>query len=115
MPGVITRPTMRDIRSVVDRIAAEFRPERVILFGSHSGGRAREGSDVDLLVVMETRLSTVEQAAAIRRAVEIPFPADVLVRTPGQLAERLALGDSFLREIVTQGTLLYEAADQRVD
>jgi len=114
MAEVITRPTQADIRSVVERIAARFQPRKVILFGSHTGGDVTDRSDVDLLVIMETPLSHVEQAAAIRRAVEIPFPADVLVRTPVQLAERLSLGDPFLREIVTQGIVLYEAPDARV-
>jgi hypothetical protein len=33
---------------------------------------------------------------------------DVLVRTPHQLQTRIAMGDAFLREIVTHGKVLYE-------
>lgn len=108
---VIATPTLADIRQVVERIVARFRPRKVVLFGSYAGGTPSPDSDVDLLVEMETRLRSVEQAVAIRRAVDFPFPTDLLVRTPQQIAERLALGDAFWRDVVTKGIVLYEAAD----
>jgi hypothetical protein len=70
---------------------------------------------VDLLVTMETSLPNVEQAVAIRRAVDLPFAADLLVRTPQQIEDRLALGDLFIREVLTKGVVLYEAAGAGVD
>lgn len=33
---------------------------------------------------------------------------DVIIRTPRQLEERIAMGDLFLLEIATQGKVLYE-------
>jgi hypothetical protein len=39
------------IDQIVDRIAARFSPERIVLFGSHARGDAREGSDLDLMVL----------------------------------------------------------------
>jgi predicted nucleotidyltransferase len=110
MTEILTRPTRDDIQRVAQQIAARFHPRQVILFGSHAGGEPTADSDVDLLVTMETPLPNVEQAVAIRRAVDIPFPTDLLVRTPQQIEERLALGDVFIREVVTKGVVLYEAA-----
>ena len=114
MAEVRTLPTFPEIQQVVQRIVARFRPQKVILFGSYAGGKPTADSDVDLLVTMETPLRSVEQAVAIRKAVDFPFPTDLLVRTPGQIAERLALGDVFIREVVMKGVVLYEAADARV-
>ena len=37
---------------VVDRLAVEFDPEQIILFGSHAWGTPSEDSDIDLLVVV---------------------------------------------------------------
>jgi predicted nucleotidyltransferase len=105
---------MAEIQQVVQQIVERFRPQRVILFGSYAGGTPTADSDVDLLVTMETPLPNVEQAVAIRRAVDFPFPTDLLVRTPQQIAERLALGDVFLREVLTRGIVLYEAVDAGV-
>jgi predicted nucleotidyltransferase len=91
------------------QIAATFQPERIILFGSYAYGRPGADSDVDLLVVMPYARHAVYQAAAILTQVNPAFPVDVLVRTPGELAERIAQGDCFLREVVERGRELYAA------
>jgi hypothetical protein len=53
----------------------------------------------------------LDQAVRIDQAIDAPFPLDLIVRTPKNLARRLEEGDSFLREIVTRGKVLYEYAD----
>jgi predicted nucleotidyltransferase len=111
MTWLKTIATRRDITDVVAQIAERFHPQQVILFGSYAYGTPTPDSDVDLLVVMETPLRHVEQAVEIRQAVDFPFPVDVLVRTPRHLAERVALGDVFLREVLTKGVVLYAAND----
>jgi len=101
------------IRRYARAIAEAFHPEKIILFGSYAYGTPHDDSDVDILVVMPTR-SQPEQAVKIRLALRAPFPMDLLVRTPRTLQRRLADGDSFLREIVSKGKLLYEKIDTRV-
>ena len=110
-----TSVTRDEIARVVDRIVAQFSPQQVVLFGSHAYGAPTADSDVDLLVTMESPLRPVDQAVAIRTAVEFPFPVDLLVRTPGQIEERVALGDDFLKEVLERGILLYKANDAGVD
>ena len=72
----------------------------VWLFGSFAHGTPTSDSDVDLLVAMDTALRNVQQAVEIRKAVAFPFPVDLLVRTPKQIAERLVLGDGFFRHVL---------------
>ncbi len=100
------------IRDVVQQIAEKFHPKRIILFGSYARGKPRPDSDVDLLVVMETHLRETRQALLIDKSLERDlFGLDLIVRTPKDLQERIALGDSFLKEIVTLGKVLYESPD----
>jgi uncharacterized protein len=74
---------------MVRRIVREFRPERVILFGSHARGKAGPDSDVDLLVVMPVRGSKREKQLEIRKALDgIRVPVDVLVSTPEEFVRR---------------------------
>ena len=80
----------------------------MILFGSHARGDATPDSDVDLLVIMPTKKRTVQQALEIRQRVDYHFALDLLVRTPRDVRQRLALHDCFLRTIVTEGRTLYE-------
>ena len=114
MAWLNTTTTGRDIADVVAQIVERFHPQQVVLFGSHAYGTPTPDSDVDLLVVMETSLRHIEQAVEIRKAVDFPFPIDLLVRTPQHIAERIALGDVFLREVLTKGVVLYAANDTRM-
>ena len=43
------------IQAFVDEVVRQFQPERVVLFGSYAYGQPTEDSDVDLLVIMDTR------------------------------------------------------------
>ena len=104
---------MRVIRRYARQVAERFRPERIILFGSRAYGTPHEDSDVDLLVVMPARNES-DQALRIWNALDAPFPMDLIVRTPRNLAWRLEQGDWFLREITSLGKTLYDALDPRV-
>jgi len=108
--GAGRRPvSMREIRAVVRRIARLFHPEKIILFGSYAAGTPGPDSDVDLLVVMETPLSSRQQRLAISRALSPrPFPMDIVVRTPQEIQRRVTAGDFFLQEIMATGKVLYE-------
>jgi predicted nucleotidyltransferase len=86
----------------------------VILFGSHARGDATPDSDVDLLVIMPTKDRTVQKALEIRLRVPCSFALDLLVRTPRDVRERLALHDCFLQTITTEGKVLYESRNRRV-
>ena len=102
----------KQVREFVRRLAGEFSPERVILFGSHARGSASDDSDVDLLVIMPTRKRTIQQALEIRRRLACPFALDLLVKTPKEVNRRLALHDIFMTTIMTEGKTLYESSRQ---
>src|SRR5947208_16689165 len=95
------------IRRFAREVAAHFEPDRIMLFGSHAYGAPHADSDVDILVVMAAR-NELDQAAKISLTVDHNFPLDLMVRTPKNLAWRLAEGDSFLREVLDRGKVLYE-------
>ena len=104
---------LRVIRRFARQVAERFHPEKIILFGSHAYGTPHADSDVDILVVMPTR-NQIDQACRIDDAFDPPFPLDLIVRTPKNLAWRLAAGDSFLGQIMAKGKVLYEKDDGRV-
>ena len=103
------------IRAYVRRLAKEFKPKKVILFGSYAYGTPSACSDVDLLMIMPLRKRSVYQAAEIQTRLRPNFPLDLLVRSPEKVQKRLALGDCFMREIITKGRVLYETTDTRMD
>ncbi len=92
-------------------IVGEFRPERIILFGSHASGRAGEESDVDLLVVLPVTGPRYRLAARIRAALPAGVPIDVVVRSPEDAAKAASNGgDPVVAEAMRRGVVLYPAA-----
>ena len=100
--------TMRSIREFSRRIAREYHPERIVLFGSYAQGRPTEDSDVDLLIVMAFDGKSAHKSVEIRLKLRPSFPVDLLVRTPATVRERLAIGDTFMRDILDTGKVMYE-------
>jgi len=99
------------IVELAQRIGREFRPERVILFGSYAYGSPRDDSDVDLLVILAHQGSGLRKSVEILKRVRPTFGVDLLVRTPQQLHQRLAWNDQLLHEAVDRGAILYAAPD----
>ncbi len=98
------------IKRYCDAIARAFRPEKIILFGSHAYGRPHRDSDVDVLVIMpDAKRHGRRPSLTIRRKIPAGFPVDILVKEPRDIAERLREGDSLLEEIVNRGRVMYEA------
>ncbi len=98
----------RAIDDVVRQIAEKFQPEKIILFGSYAYGNPTQVSDVDLLVIMKTRLRESQQEIHILNSIDFHFGLDLLVKTPKTLKARIGLGDFFLKEIVSKGKVVYE-------
>ena len=92
------------IRAVTRQIAEKFKPQKIILFGSYARGNPRQYSDVDLLIIMEQPVKSLE----IRRYLGVMFGLDLLVYTPKRLKERVKMGDSFIKDILKEGKVLYE-------
>lgn len=98
------------IQAVVNQIAQQFQPNKVILFGSYAYGEPTEDSDVDLLVVMPANKRDTKKAIEIVRSLRPGFPMDLLVYDPAYLQHRCGMEDYFVREIVAKGRVLYDAA-----
>jgi len=104
------RPVTEELlREVTKRIVEAFDPEKIILFGSHAYGTPTPDSDVDLLIIMESDERPAKRSMRVSKVLQPrPFPMDILVRTPQEVARRLSLGDYFFIEIMKRGKVLYE-------
>ena len=101
---------MKAIRAVAQLIANQFPVEKILLFGSYAYGKPAEGSDVDYLIIMNHgKPSNRKMMFEISDSLSpLPFPMDLIVRTPRDLRERIPQGDWFLQDAYTKGRILYE-------
>ena len=99
------------VSTMVERIVGQFRPTRVLLFGSRARGTASGSSDVDLLVVMSDVPDKRRAAVEIRRALrDLPASKDIVVVTPDDIASRGHVVGTVLHAALRDGTVVYERA-----
>jgi predicted nucleotidyltransferase len=102
-------PTADKIQEMVRRIVDLFQPEKVILFGSHARGTAGPDSDVDLMVVMDTREPKREVGLRIRVALHgMGIAKDIVVVTPAEIERYRDLVGSLICPALREGRVLYE-------
>ncbi|HEX4465765.1 MAG TPA: nucleotidyltransferase domain-containing protein [Solirubrobacteraceae bacterium] len=100
-------------RALLD--AASSSPARVILFGSHARGDARDGSDLDFLVIEREVDDRAAESVRLRRALRsFGAPMDVIVvdealaqrraKVRGTMVERAARGPACRRVLSTLST-----------
>jgi len=90
------------------RVAEQFNPLSIVLFGSQALGTARRDSDVDLLVVMPFEGKGMRQAVQIRHALRPPFALDLIIRRPEEIDTRVERRDFFLQDVMDSGVVLYD-------
>lgn len=96
------------IRKMTRRIATQFHPERIILFGSHARGEGGLHSDVDLLIVMSVRGSKRNKAVEIGAALhDIRVPKDIIVTTPEEFKWRKEVVGTIEMPAAKEGKVLY--------
>ncbi len=99
----------RLIPAMAERVAHDFQPLRIILFGSHARGDADLDSDVDLLIVLPEGTDRRQAAIDIRRALAaFPVSKDIIVTTPDEIARRSDLIGPVLRLALRDGKVLYD-------
>lgn len=70
-PETPERPPVEHwIDLMVERLANQFSPQQIVLFGSHARGDAEPDSDIDLLVVMPEVEDRGSAVVEMRRALE---------------------------------------------
>jgi predicted nucleotidyltransferase len=81
--------------------------EKIILFGSLSGGKVHRSSDIDLVVVRESDQRFLDRLDELYQAVKPNYGIDLLVYTPEEF-EEMSVTNPFLKRAVKEGRLLYE-------
>ena len=101
-------PSPEAVQGLADRIAGEYHPDKVILFGSRAYGTPHADSDVDLLVILSFEGKTSRKSVEILDYLNVFFPLDIVVRRPEDVERRYREGDPLIREALDRGKVLYE-------
>jgi predicted nucleotidyltransferase len=96
------------LQTIATKIAEAIRPQKIILFGSWARGERGPHSDVDLLIIQESKLPRPQRYAQVRRLFwGMGLPMDILVYTPEEFARYQSVPGSFTHTIAREGRVLY--------
>lgn len=101
---------------ITQRLVAELKPEKIILFGSHAWGQPDEDSDLDLLVIVaeSNEPPTKRATRAHRSLIGVMVPMDILVRTHAEVERHSRVYASLISEILDRGKVLYGWSETRL-
>jgi len=57
------------ISEIVEKLKREYKPQRIILFGSYAYGNPTEDSDIDLLILKNTDKRRVDRFVQVKRII----------------------------------------------
>ncbi len=110
------------INSIIEKLVDAIFPEKIILFGSYAYGTVGPNSDIDLLVVTDSKefpknykekTDTYLTVSRVIRDIRRQVPIDLIVHTKSMHRKFIELGSMFSKEILQRGVVLYEADHER--
>ena len=97
------------INEIVNKIALNFNPEKIFLFGSYALGNPDADSDLDLLIIRYSTQPRHKRVFEIRKSlIGSMIPLDIIVYTPEEFESEKGIKFSFINNAIKTSKLLYE-------
>jgi len=98
------------LKIVVKRLADNFHPQKIILFGSQAKGTADDHSDVDLLVICSIKGARRKKMVAMDRSLRgLGLARDIVLLTPEEFERDRFIPGTIARPAWQEGKILYES------
>jgi predicted nucleotidyltransferase len=99
----------KQIGEIVEVIVKGYKPKKIILFGSYANGNPTEDSDLDLLLVKESKLPRYKRAREVHKLFD-PYPCamDIIIYSKNEVEKWQDIKNSFVYDILENGKVLYE-------
>jgi predicted nucleotidyltransferase len=99
----------KSLEQILQNLVMNYRPEKVILFGSMAAAEVGEWSDLDLVIIKRTSQPFLQRLKEVALLCHAPVGVDFLVYTPDEFERMIAEQNPFiLEEIVRKGKVVYE-------
>jgi predicted nucleotidyltransferase len=100
----------KEIQNIAEQLIRVYKPQKIILFGSLVKGRLSPGTDIDLFIIKNDVPSLgVDRIRQLERLIKYRLATDFIVYTPMEVEQRLKLGDPFIKSILEEGKVIYDA------
>ena len=94
---------------IAKRLREQYGAKEIILYGSYAKGEETADSDIDILVISDTKERFCERQATVKRllrGLKSKVAVSPIVLTPAELDGRLKMNDVFIKEIMDTGKII---------
>ncbi|MEW6621233.1 MAG: nucleotidyltransferase domain-containing protein [bacterium] len=102
--------SQEQIDEIKTRIAENFKPQKIILFGSYANGTPTEDSDLDLLIIKDSNVPARIQSRKVRKILAgLKIPVDVIVKTAEEFETYKDIIGTIIYPANKFGKVIYES------
>jgi len=103
--------SLSELKRLINFIVSDYKPERIILFGSYASAVNKKSSDIDLLIIKKTQKRFVDRVVevmhSIRKEFGVKYSVEPLVYTPEEWEWAKGVNSIFVRTVLSKGIVLY--------
>jgi predicted nucleotidyltransferase len=106
--------SQKEIENVVNTIVREYKPEKVLLFGSYQKNIPRDESDLDLLIIKKINSRKFERSGEVKKLFN-PYPCamDIIVFTPDEFEKSRKVLNTLAYFVDQEHKVMYDKAKER--
>ena len=97
-----------ELKKAIVSLYKKINPLKIILFGSWCRGEEDKYSDVDIIVIYETKKRFLDRLEELYLMWDIPVAFDILAYTPEEFYNMLKEDNPFIERINREGEVIYE-------
>ncbi len=103
------RILQKELNRITGIIVKKYIPDKIILFGSLANGKVHEWSDIDLVVIKETKVRFIKRMQEVGLMTSPKLGVDFIVYTPEEFENMIKDDNYFIKdEVLKKGKVLYD-------
>jgi len=102
-----------ELKKLIVSSYKKLNPVKIILFGSWCKDEEDKYSDVDIIIIYETKKRFLDRLEQLYLMWDIPIAFDILAYTPEEFNKMLKEKNPFIEKINREGEVVYERLEQR--
>jgi predicted nucleotidyltransferase len=107
------KPKSKSAQRIINRIIRNYRPKKIIVFGSFAREDVHQGSDLDLVIIKNTNEKFLRRMDTILDLCDGEIAVEPLIYTEAEFQKMLEEGNDFLETVTKEGKVVYEKGIQR--
>lgn len=96
-----------NLDKIIMDLKEKYNPQKVIIFGSYASGNITDFSDLDILIIKDTRSRFFDRLREVTRICDYKVGVDFLVYTPEEYEAQVKKNLFFREEIAYKGKVVY--------